>query len=73
MLVILVLFLYTATLIPCVFPGSYRCPDNSYCIPQDWVCDDVNDCDDHSDELNCDNTNTTEGDKLLHSLNLTII
>ena len=26
------------------------CEDKSECIPNDWVCDDVVDCDDRSDE-----------------------
>jgi len=26
---------------------------NQTCIPENWWCDGDNDCDDHSDELNC--------------------
>ncbi|KAI6214470.1 hypothetical protein M3Y94_00272300 [Aphelenchoides besseyi] len=33
--------------------SSYRCKDNSACIPQSAVCDGVVDCQDQDDELNC--------------------
>ena len=32
--------------------GQYACK-NLYCIPNKWVCDGQNDCDDFSDEINC--------------------
>ncbi len=32
---------------------EFTCNSTSNCIPQQWVCDKVNDCADGSDELNC--------------------
>ena len=32
--------------------GQYACK-NLYCIPNKWVCDGQNDCDDFSDEIDC--------------------
>ena len=29
--------------------GEFRC-DNAVCVPQSYVCDQVDDCGDHSDE-----------------------
>lgn len=34
-------------------PGLFAC-DNLYCIPEHWACDGTNDCEDFSDERNCD-------------------
>ncbi|KAI6187505.1 hypothetical protein M3Y98_00251400 [Aphelenchoides besseyi] len=33
--------------------SSYRCQDNSACIPKSAVCDGIIDCQDQDDELNC--------------------
>uniref|UniRef100_A0AAR5PFS0 Basement membrane-specific heparan sulfate proteoglycan core protein n=1 Tax=Dendroctonus ponderosae TaxID=77166 RepID=A0AAR5PFS0_DENPD len=41
-------------------PGWWRC-DNGNCIDQDMVCDDVDDCGDHSDESSCFSTRTSWG------------
>ena len=45
-------FLITATDEFCAQPEAYHCSD-TYCIPSKWQCDQVNDCPDNSDELNC--------------------
>ena len=39
---------YIVPLQTCI-PGEFRCPKGR-CIPQDWVCDDDDDCHDGSDE-----------------------
>ena len=44
---------------PCV-SGYFQCHDNSKCIRDYWMCDNVNDCDDNSDEsplVCCGDTN----------------
>lgn len=41
--------------------GDWKCK-NSICIPQELLCNDVNDCGDNSDEETC-------GEMLKHSLN----
>ena len=33
-------------------PGEFQC-DNNHCIYQNQTCDQVNDCGDRSDEINC--------------------
>lgn len=37
---------------PTCSPREFTCND-SRCIPDQWVCDKVPDCDDGEDELNC--------------------
>ena len=32
---------------------EFRCANNEQCLPQDFVCNFVQDCSDNSDELNC--------------------
>jgi hypothetical protein len=41
---------------------EFQC-HNEKCIPKDWVCDQMNDCGDNSDEdeSNCHNVHTTNG------------
>lgn len=36
------------------YPGSFHCVDGSDCIPSWWKCDNVDDCQDGSDEYDCD-------------------
>ena len=33
--------------------GSYKCPNESMCIPHRWLCDGEKDCLDNSDEMGC--------------------
>ena len=33
--------------------GQFQCP-SGYSIPEDKICDDLDDCGDNSDEENCD-------------------
>nr|XP_026694188.1 low-density lipoprotein receptor-related protein 6 isoform X2 [Ciona intestinalis] len=35
-------------------PGYFRCKTLSICIPMNWKCDSENDCEDASDEMNCE-------------------
>ncbi|XP_046864732.1 low-density lipoprotein receptor-related protein 8-like [Xenia sp. Carnegie-2017] len=32
---------------------QFKCKSDGKCMPKDWECDGVNDCSDHSDEMNC--------------------
>eukprot|EP00116_Pleurobrachia_bachei_P018825 sb/3479087/ len=40
--------------------GFWGCHDNLQCIPTDLKCDGYNDCDDLSDEANCDEPDNIE-------------
>ena len=37
--------------------------DNKHCIPNEFVCNGLDDCDDNSDEMNCDKTSTIVEEK----------
>jgi len=39
--------------------NEFKCPNRSRCIPQRYVCDGDNDCEDNSDEANCRDTRIT--------------
>jgi len=32
---------------------KFQCHSTVLCIPESWVCDGENDCEDNSDELDC--------------------
>ena len=32
---------------------EFACSLSGFCIHKDWLCDGIDDCDDHSDELDC--------------------
>lgn len=34
-------------------PGFFQCRSDGLCIPQSWVCDSDEDCQDNSDEQHC--------------------
>ncbi|KFM78305.1 Low-density lipoprotein receptor-related protein 6, partial [Stegodyphus mimosarum] len=40
--------------IPVCPPGKFRCFSGVTCFPDDWRCDGITECDDMSDEMNCD-------------------
>ncbi|XP_066511705.1 very low-density lipoprotein receptor-like [Hoplias malabaricus] len=33
---------------------QWQCVSRTACVPQSWLCDGTNDCNDHSDEANCE-------------------
>ncbi|XP_035685060.1 SCO-spondin-like [Branchiostoma floridae] len=42
-----------STTTPSTTLGCFLCDENQRCIPDERVCDDLEDCDDRTDELNC--------------------